>query len=112
MARKPTLGFGMGGLPLRQIADKAKYIVLVPLVAGTSHIVEMLYKSEWTGVILTSVASGGATVILAGSLWLADKVFGGVKHLDTAQERRLPKITGLDALPTSRRAKNRKSRSK
>ncbi len=72
----------LGGMSLRQIADKARNIVMLPLAAGVSHTIEAVYKGEWTAAILTAATTAGVTVIFAGGLLITDRLFGGVKHLD------------------------------
>jgi hypothetical protein len=78
----------VGGLSLRGLADKARYVVLFPLAAGSSQAVNAMYKGEWTAAIYTALASGGATLVFVSTLWIADKLFNGVKHLDGTPARR------------------------
>lgn len=91
---------GLGGLTLKDIADKARYIVLLPLAAGASHAVEAVYRGEWTAAILTAASSGGATLIFAGTLWIADRVFRGVRQLDAGRhQKQLPQPAPIPDAP-------------
>ena len=98
------------GMTIRELVASPRAIVLVPLAAGAlgvpTGLAAAAITGSWTVAVLTPVVTGGSAIVLAGSLWLADLLSGGVKHLlappsKPRPERRPPKPEpGNDGAPS------------
>jgi hypothetical protein len=77
---------GVRVISLRQIIDQARYIVLIPMAAGCVNTMGSLVKGEWTAAFWSAAAGGASAVVLVGSMWIADKLFSGMKYLNSVPQ--------------------------
>jgi hypothetical protein len=63
--------------------------VLLPLAAGSvTAALDVARGSDWSLVLVAAATSFGSSLIIVSGVWLVDRIYGALKHLDAARKPR------------------------